>query len=351
VVCLPDVADHLTSHPSIRHVTFIGSRDVAHKVAASAARALTPVTVELGGKDPALVLDDAATVKNVDHVISILMRGIFQSAGQNCIGIERVIALPKVHDLILEQVRPLISRLRLGSALLVRPENDVDMGSMISSRSFPRLERLIQDALKQGAVLSTGGHAYSHPEFPNGSYFSPTLLSHVTKDMEIAQTELFAPVFLLVRARDVDEAIEIANSSSYGLGASVFGHDQRSIQKCKKMLQCGMVAVNDFGSYYACSLPFGGMKGSGYGRFGGEEGLRALCNVKAVCEDVWWARMLGIQTSIPGVLRYPVDGARAWEVCKGIVELGYGLEIQQKAGGIVKLMGGLMGLKEETKKA
>ncbi|KAK5415651.1 Meiotic Sister-Chromatid recombination aldehyde dehydrogenase [Exophiala xenobiotica] len=339
IICLPDVADHLTSHTGLSHITFIGSREVAHKVCASAARALTPVTVELGGKDASTVLDDAKTVRNVDDVISILMRGVFQSAGQNCIGTERVIALPDVHDKVLHGVRQKVRNLRLGSVLL--DHDTPDMGSMISSRSFDKLENLIADAVEQGATLHCGGRRYRHPKYPQGTYFQPTLLSGVTKDMQIAKTELFAPVFLLMKAADVDDAIAIANSTEYALGASVFGHDSQDVSRCVQGIKAGMVAVNDFGAYYACSMPFGGVKGSGYGRFGGEEGLRALCNVKSVCQDAWWARTLGIQTRIPPKLQYPVsrDG---WEVCKGVIGTGYALRWSEWVWSVYGLVRNLM---------
>jgi acyl-CoA reductase-like NAD-dependent aldehyde dehydrogenase len=340
VVCWPDVADHLTSHPGISHITFIGSREIAHKVCASAAKTLTPVTVELGGKDPAIVLDD--TLGNLDEVVAILMRGVFQSAGQNCIGIERVIALPKVHDRLVDIVLPKIHQMRLGSVLLDEQDHStstLDMGSMISSHSFTKLEFLISSAVDQGATLHTGGHASTHLSHPKGNYFLPTLLTNVKPSMPIAQTELFAPVFLLMRAESVEDAIRIANSTSYGLGASVFGHNQRDVQKCVRGIKAGMVSVNDFGSYYACSMPFGGVKGSGYGRFGGEEGLRALCNVKAICEDAAWARWLGMRTKIPAPLQYPIpDGRAGWHMCLGIVELGYGIGLGERAQGLWRLI-------------
>jgi acyl-CoA reductase-like NAD-dependent aldehyde dehydrogenase len=345
VVCLPETADHLTSHPKIKHITFIGSRDVAFKVCASAARSLTPVTVELGGKDPAVVLDDARTLRSLEDVCAILMRGTFQSAGQNCIGIERVIAQPKAYARILEIVEPKIRALRLGSITL--SPDTVDMGSMISDRGFDRLEKLIQAAVDSGATLHCGGHRYKHPEYPNGHYFQPTLISGVTQDMQIAQTELFAPIFLLMRADTLTDAVDLANSTSYGLGASVFGHSRNDVEYCVKHIQAGMVAVNDFGAYYACSLPFGGVKGSGYGRFGGEEGLRGLCNIKAVCEDAWWARLLGLQTKIPLQLQYPIgDQENAWQMCKGVVETGYAISARGRLEGVAKLLGAVTGSKK-----
>jgi acyl-CoA reductase-like NAD-dependent aldehyde dehydrogenase len=349
-VCWPDTADHLTSHAGLSHITFIGSRPVAFKVCASAAKVLTPVTVELGGKDPAIILDDSTTIRKLEQVASILMRGVFQSAGQNCIGIERIIALPGVHDKLIDIVLPKIKAMKLGHPLhgqgqqgtkLAKDEATAtpDMGAMISARSFAIVEDLINQAVAAGAILHCGGSRYHHPSFPNGTYFTPTLLSNVDPAMKIAQVELFAPIFLLMRASSINQAIEIANSTPYALGASVFGHNRTNTDRCIREIKAGMVSVNDFGSYYATSLPFGGIEGSGYGRFGGEEGLRSLCNVKAVCEDARWARWLGISTQIPGLLQYPIqNGAAAWEMCKGIVGLGYGIGIRAKMRGLVQLV-------------
>ncbi|KAJ5698915.1 hypothetical protein N7462_000920 [Penicillium macrosclerotiorum] len=350
-VCLPAVADKLTSHPDIAHLTFIGSRPVAHKVCASAAKSLTPVTVELGGKDPAVILDDARTVRNLPAIASILMRGVFQSAGQNCIGVERVVALPGTYDKLIELVKPRIQALRLGSILLDTPANSTttpDMGAMISPASFDKLEGLISEAIAQGARLLAGGKRYSHPKHPQGHYFAPTLLVDVTRDMRIAQEELFAPVFLVMRASNVPDAIAIANSTVYALGASVFGHHAADVQACVSGIEAGMVSVNDFGAYYAVQLPFGGVKGSGYGRFAGDEGLRGLCNLKAVCVDRF-PKLMG--TAIPPRVDYPIqkregasgakDGTSAWEMCKGVVETGYQITLGGRVAGILRLLGNM----------
>ncbi|RMD40676.1 hypothetical protein DV735_g4427, partial [Chaetothyriales sp. CBS 134920] len=329
VICLPGIADHLTSHPTVKHITFIGSRPVAHKVAASAANSLTSLTVELGGKDPAVVLDDPATVADISSIASILLRGVFQASGQNCIGIERIIALPGIHDKLLDLVLPTIKSLTIGNILR---DGHVDMGAMVSSRTFDQLEALISAAVQAGAVLHCGGSRYHHPKHPHGTYFSPTLLSNVTAAMEIAHTELFAPVFLLMRADSVDHAIGLANSTrtEFALGASVFGHDQAAVNQCVHAIKAGNVAVNDFGAFYACSMPFGGRDGSGYGRFGGHEGLRALSNLKSVSRDAWYARALGIRTTIPPPLRYPVHPSSAWHVCARVVQLGYSLGLTER---------------------
>lgn len=346
VVCLPDVADFLTSHPDVAQLTFIGSKPVAHKVCESAAKALTPVTVELGGKDPAVVLDDARTVREIPSVASILMRGVFQSAGQNCVGAERIIALPGAYEPLLAAVSSRIQNLTLGSVLLdARPSGPgvPDMGALISPAGFDRLESLIADAVAHGARLVCGGTRYHHPSHPHGHYFAPTLLADVTPAMRIAQTELFAPVFVLMRAASVPHAISIANSTDYGLGCSVFGHDAASVAACVSGIHAGMVAVNDFGSYYAVQLPFGGVKGSGYGRFAGEEGLRGVCNLKSVCVDRFPTLMA---TRIPPRVDYPIrkpgeDGTAAWEMCKGVVETGYQIGIWGRVRGVVRLLGNM----------
>ena len=450
VVCLPKDADHLTSHPGISHITFIGSREVAHKVCASAAKSLTPVTVELGGKDPAIILDDKKTVANLEEIASILMRGVFQNAGQNCIGIERVIALPGVYSKLIDIIKPRIQNLKIGSVMLderwsfgetdavkkgqygdldelnapqtsdentnpddkdesspphrsatiedddedeegdyvpipsppsntttppktssqprtssqqsqslspfasldpsLRPHLDLslpsatDLGAMISAKSFPRLTQLISSALSSGALLHHGGTPFPHPRYPQGTYFTPTLLTSVSPSMPIAQTELFAPIFLLMRAETVSEAIDIANSVPYALGASVFGYSRPDVETVVHDVKAGMVSVNDFAAYYACSLPFGGIKGSGYGRFGGEEGLRALCNVKAVCRDKWPGL---VETRIPALLDMPAPkvgsaemggSLRAAEMVQGVIEVGYAIKLSGRVAGVIRIV-------------
>jgi acyl-CoA reductase-like NAD-dependent aldehyde dehydrogenase len=151
---------------------------------------------------------------------------------------------------------------------------------MIGCARFTHLEHLIEEAVYQGARLLHGGKRYHHPKYPEGHYFSPTLLVDVTRDMRIANEELFAPVALFMKASSIGEAIELANSTIYGLGGSVFGSNMRDVEKVVNGMDTVGIAVNDFATFYVCQLPFGGTKGSGYGRFLGPEGLRALCNAK-----------------------------------------------------------------------
>jgi acyl-CoA reductase-like NAD-dependent aldehyde dehydrogenase len=171
-----------------------------------------------------------------------------------------------------------IPHLQQGSA--IDDGEGVDVGAMISGQRFSHLESLISDAVSKGARLVHGGRRYQHPKYPQGHYFLPTLLVDVTKDMKIAKEELFGPVALLMKATTVDEAIDIANSTIYGLGGAVFGRDKKDVERVINGVETVGMAVNDFATFYVCQLPFGGTKGSGYGRFMGVEGLRALCNAK-----------------------------------------------------------------------
>ncbi|KAL5518794.1 MSC7 [Sanghuangporus vaninii] len=340
VCCWPEEAEALTASPHIRHITFIGSEEVGRKVAMAATTHLTPVTMELGGKDPAIILPGT----NLNKWISILMRGVFQNAGQNCIGIERIIVHSSQYVELLQEILDRATKLRLGSALhatdgYIAP---VDCGSMISKDRFTELERVINEAAREGASLHMGGTEFRHAYLESGSYFSPTVIGDVHQGMEIANKELFAPVALLMTYGTIEDAIGIANSTRYGLGASVFGPDQEECLRVAKRLECGMVSINDFGVFYyltVCNsqdLPFGGAKSSGYGRFGGPEGLRSLTNPKAIVVDRW---PFLVQTGIPAPLDYPIRSLiSSWEFVGGLIQLLHGDTLHTRFYGFVQLI-------------
>jgi len=164
---------------------------------------------------------------------------------------------------------------------------------------------LVQDAVKNGALLVHGGESYVHPQFPGGQFFKPTLIVDLKPDMKIAQEEAFAPIMAVFKFKTLDEAVSIANSTRYCLGSNVFSRNQKEGRYMMDRLKVGMSNLNDFGVNYLCqSLPFGGVGMSGYGRFGGPEGLRAVCHQKAVTMDRWPSL---IQTFLPPVLQYPMN--------------------------------------------
>ncbi|KAG5647167.1 hypothetical protein DXG03_001122 [Asterophora parasitica] len=336
VCCYPEQADALTKSPDIKHITFIGSEAVGRKIAQAATTHLTPVTLELGGKDPAIILPET----DLEKWASLWMRGIFQNMGQNCIGIERLIVHRSQYDDLHAILSERIAKLRLGSVLAPSPEgyvSTIDCGSMISRERFQGLERIIRDAEEGGAIVE-GGVQYNHIYLENGAYFTPTLVGAVHSTMDIAQQELFAPIAVLMPYATEDEAVKIANGTRYGLGASVFGPDQRGALKVAKRLECGMVSINDFGVFYVewvQDLPFGGAKYSGYGRFGGPEGLRSLTNVKAIMVDRWPSF---IQTSIPKVLDYPMRSLlQSWEFSSGLIRFLYADGWRTRIRGLIAL--------------
>ncbi|KAM5536033.1 hypothetical protein V8D89_010291 [Ganoderma adspersum] len=334
VCCYPEEASALTKSPFIRHITFIGSERVGRIVAQDATEYLTPVTLELGGKDPAIILPST----DLEKYISLLMRGVYQNAGQNCIGIERILVHESQYEELFNLFTERADKLRPGHSLK-SPGDGVapvaDVGAMIAGDRFPGLQHAIQNAVETGATLTVGGEPWTHPYLEKGSYFKPTLVGDVDPGSEIAQTELFAPIGVVIKYQSVEQAIEIANGTRYGLGASVFGPVKDECLKVAKRLQCGMVAINDFGVFYV-NLPFGGTKYSGYGRFGGPEGLRALTNTKAIVYDRWgWA----IQTTIPAVLDYPVRSVtQSWDFISGLVGFLYADGWRTRIDALTKLI-------------
>lgn len=320
--CLPpsetdNAANDFTSHPGFKHITFIGSQPVSHHILKCAAKSLTPVVVELGGKDAFIVLD---SVKDLNALSSIILRGTFQSSGQNCIGIERVIVSEKNYDGLVKILDDRLAKnpMRLGSD--IDHLNDVDIGAMVSDNRFAQLEALVQDAVSKGARLLHGGSRYINPNFPEGHYFQPTLLVDVTPDMNVAQHEVFGPILVMMKAKDTNECIEIANSAPFGLGGSVFGSNFSECNYVANNLKTGNVAINDFATFYVCQLPFGGINGSGYGKFGGEEGLLGLCNAKSVCFDT----LPFVSTQIPKPLDYPIQSnKKAWAFVKSFITGAY----------------------------
>ncbi|KAK4053594.1 Meiotic Sister-Chromatid recombination aldehyde dehydrogenase [Microbotryomycetes sp. JL221] len=328
-ITLPDSVEALTGSDRIKHITFIGSEQIGQKVAMKGAEVGTPVLLELGGKDPCILLPSA----DIRFFTPTWMRAVFQAAGQNCIGVERLLVHDSIYDTFISSVQPLVANLQLGDAL-ANDNQQVDVGAMVSDRLFAQLESLIKEAVAEGARLLVGGSRATG--LKGGHYFQPTLIVDVLPTMRLAQQELFAPVMAVFKYHSIDEAIDIANGTRYGLGASVFGKDKRQCDYVVDRLQCGMVCTNDFGVYYLNqSMPFGGCKSSGYSRFAGPEGLRGLCNLKSVTRD----RTNLVQTSIPPLLRYPIVNAKAaWQFEQGLVQFAFAQSVLGRIKGIIKLI-------------
>ncbi len=258
-------------------LTFIGSGRNGRHVLAEAAKHVVPVILELGGKDPVIVCDDA----DLDCAVAGILGGSLINAGQNCVAAERIIVHEGVYDEVVTRLRGEVNSLRQGPSGLDRV---VDVGAMITPLQLGIVEGLVARAVEQGARLVCGGESALGDQ---GDFYKPTVLADMTRDMEIMQEEVFGPVLLVAKAKDDRAAIELANSTAFGLGASVFSRDARRAREIARRIDSGMVGINDFGglTYMAQSLTFGGVKESGFGRMNGREGLRACCNIKSVIED------------------------------------------------------------------
>jgi acyl-CoA reductase-like NAD-dependent aldehyde dehydrogenase len=257
-------------------VIFTGSLDNGKRVLAEAAKTLTPVVLELGGKDPLIVCDDA----DLEQSVHAALTGCFLNCGQNCLASERTLVFEGVYDAFSTRVAELAQGLRQGEPLGART---VDVAAIVSPLQLALIEELVEDAIASGARLLAGGKRVLSER---GQYFAPTVLGDVTPAMRIAQEETFGPVMLLMRVHDEDDALRVANGTAFGLGATVMTKDPARARRLTSQLRVGNVSVNDFGlTYMAMDLPFGGVGGSGFGRLNGREGLRACTNTKAVLDD------------------------------------------------------------------
>jgi len=256
-------------------LVFTGSMENGKKIIAESAETLTPVILELGGKDPLIVCDDAALTQAV-HAALV---GVFIAAGQNCMAAERVLVFDAIYDDFLEHIVTLAGELRQGPPLA---EGGADVGACVTEQQVTLIERLVDDAITRGARALVGGKRGEGA----GHFFQPTVLVDVTPDMPIMQEELFGPVMCVLRVSGEEEALEVANGTRFGLGSTVMTKSAARAKRFVGALRSGSTSINDFGlPYMNMALPFGGVGGSGFGRLNGREGLRACTTPKAVLED------------------------------------------------------------------
>jgi acyl-CoA reductase-like NAD-dependent aldehyde dehydrogenase len=259
-------------------VFFTGSPGNGKKVMAAAAETLTPVVLELGGKDPMIICDDA----DLDQALGTAMLGVFTACGQMCVAAERLYVFSAIYDEFVRRVSERVRALRQGP-----PTEDAggqyDVGAMTMPRQLEIIERQVEDAKQKGARVLAGGRR--NPSL-RGQFWEPTVLVDVTHDMAIAREETFGPVMTIVRVADEDEAVRLANDCAYGLGSSVFTRSPARGERIARRISAGMTVINDYGlAYMIQSAPFGGVRISGFGRINGREGLRACCNIKTVVSD------------------------------------------------------------------
>lgn len=300
-------------------VVFIGSVENGRRVLAAAAEKLIPVVLELGGKDPFIVCDDA----NLEAAAHAAISGAFINCGQNCVASERILVHQDVANRFERRVGEIVGAMRQGPP---KEGGQVDVGSMATPLQLEVVERLVKRAIAEGARVVVGGKRGEG----KGAYFAPTVLADVTPDMEIMREETFGPVLLLTTVRSDDEAIAIANGTAFGLGSTVFSEDRARARRIADRLEAGMTGINDYGgmTYMAQDLTFGGIKNSGFGRMNGREGLRAMCNTKAVLDD-------RLPFTLPAKV-YPVT-PRDFGVTQGTLDLIYGRGIRRRLRGLARL--------------
>ena len=269
----------------IDKLVFTGSVATGKRIAAAAAERLLPVVLELGGKDPMLVLDDA----DLDVASSAAVWGAFVNAGQACLSVERCYVHRSMYDSFAKACAEKTKQLRVGNGM----DSETDVGPMIQERQVRIVESHVEDAKARGARVLAGGSRL--PELgPN--FYAPTVLVGVTQDMRIMREETFGPVLPVMACNDDDEAVRLANDSDYGLAASVWTRDRKRGERLARRIHAGTVMVNDVISCFGISeAPHGGVKASGVGRTHGRFGLDEMVRVKYLDIDlmpgmkkVWW---------------------------------------------------------------
>jgi acyl-CoA reductase-like NAD-dependent aldehyde dehydrogenase len=259
----------MTSHPVPRKVSFTGSVATGKKVAAAAAPDLKRTTLELGGNDPAIVLDDV----DVDQVVEKLFWGAFQNNGQVCSAIKRVYVPEALHDRIVDGLADRARSVKVGPGT----EDGVQLGPINNRPQYDRVSELVADALSSGAVAAAGGK----PMDGDGYFFEPTILTGLSDGSRIVDEEQFGPALPVITYRDVDEVVERANATHYGLSGSVWGADVDRATKIAEELECGTAWVNTHLAL-APHQPFGGAKWSGIGVENGTWGLLGFSEPQVV---------------------------------------------------------------------
>lgn len=267
---------------------------------ASASKNLTPVILELGGKDPFIILEDA----EIDHAIEVALRGVFVNQGQNCIAAERIFVQEKIYNEVCDKIQKIASKFRVGCPPCNVVNNDpstvVDCGAMTMPGQLDKVHLLIQDALDKGATALVGGKPLDRNE--HQLLYPPTVLTNLNDSMKIVNEETFGPVMLIMKFSSDNDVIQMANNSEFGLGCSIFSTNYKRAEAIASEIESGMCTINDFGvSYLIQSLPFGGIKKSGFGRFNGVEGLREFSRQKTVVTD-----RFPLRAKAPRFTSYPV---------------------------------------------
>lgn len=259
------IVEALIAHPVVRRVNFTGSTRVGRIVAEAAARHLKPALLELGGKAPFVVLDDA----DLDEAVRAAAFGAFMNQGQICMSTERIVVDAAVADAFAEKLARKAATLVAGDPRLAA----TPLGSVIGLDAVERIDTLVKDAVLRGARILAGGHF-------RGTLMDATVLDHVTPAMRIYGEESFGPVVSMVRVNGVEEAVRVANDTTYGLASAVFGRDVARAMQVARRIEAGICHINGPTVQDEAQMPFGGVKDSGYGRFGGKAAIHEFTELR-----------------------------------------------------------------------
>ncbi|MCT7660712.1 aldehyde dehydrogenase [Mycobacterium deserti] len=267
----------LTADARLGLISFTGSVATGQAIAATAAKNLVPVTLELGGKSPNIIFDDA----NLDRAVIGAVAGIFAASGQTCIAGSRLLVQSNVYDEVVEHVTERARTIRVGDPAL----DTTQMGPAANMAQHKRILSMIEVGLSSGAKLACGGGAVRDPELPDGLFIEPTVFVDVDPASRIAQEEIFGPVLSIIRFDTEADAISIANGTEFGLAAGIWTESLSRAHRVARELLAGMVWVNTYRSS-AAQAPFGGVKKSGYGRERGLEAIDPYLRTKNVMVDL-----------------------------------------------------------------
>ncbi|QDG78529.1 aldehyde dehydrogenase [Labrenzia sp. PHM005] len=261
----PNVVETLIAQPAVRRINFTGSTRVGRIIAETAGRYLKPALLELGGKAPLIVLEDA----DLDAAAAAAGFGAFMNQGQICMSTERIIVLDCVAEAFVEKFAAKVASLTAGDPR----DAQYPLGSMISEEAATRVGSLVEDAVKKGAKIIAGGGG-------RGSLMNAVALDHVGPSMRLYSEESFGPVASIIRVASVDEAVSIANESEFGLSSAVFGRDHNRAMAVAQRIESGICHINGPTVHDEAQVPFGGVKSSGYGRFGSAAGIDEFTEVR-----------------------------------------------------------------------
>jgi len=251
-------------------ICFTGSTNTGKYLYNVASEKFIPILMELGGSAAGIVFKDS----NVEDIIDSIYLNKYMNCGQVCDGLKRLI----VHESKFDETVKKLEKLLSGKTIGIATEKTTDIGPIVSEKQLKKLEEQVSDATSKGAKIVTGG---KRPEGLQGSFYEPTILVNINQNMDIWKEEVFGPVLPIISFKEEEEAITLANDTTYGLGGYVYTNDKELYKKVSKELKTGMVTANNLSYIMPCN-PFGGYKKSGLGRNHGKYGFRELCNIKVV---------------------------------------------------------------------